>query len=511
MAKMGVEEPQSEGPEECHRTPVHHPNQRDDDSTGITEELSPARHWRRPNLCLDIPPKTSDDTTLNYVRIKMPPTPSPMKEISSSMLSPTSTRVPMSPGPSTSKGKPSIKSLLSRVSFKFRSTPDVEKAGGSSTGSWEGPRIPRSFSLTKLLTPTMRKTSSLPVTPVHSNPETVHGSNMVEQLSSLKNGARKQMSRSLSVPASANAKTRGIRGVDYFGGLIRVIPSTPRIVGGSGTTFDIAPKVEVENSDGDEEIPEGEAVCRICLVELGEGETLKMECSCKGELALAHQECAIKWFSLKGNKNCEVCKEEVRNLPVTLLRVQNVQNTSRHAGERVRQMSYYRYRVWQDVPVLIIVGMLAYFCFLEQLLVHDLGSGAIAISLPFSCVLGLLASMTSSTIVRKRFVWIYAVIQFVLVVLFAHMFYSLFHVQPVLSVLLATFAGFGVAMCGNCLVTEFFKWRQQNLLERHQNSQEVQQQAQASDTPQPQLGIADNNETRAENSGPSRESAILNI
>lgn len=247
------------------------------------------------------------------------------------------------------------------------------------------------------------------------------------------------------------------------------------------------------------------------MVELGEGETLKMECNCKGELALAHQECAIKWFSMKGNKNCEVCKEEVRNLPVTLLRVQNVQNTSRHAGERARQMSYNRYRVWQDVPVLIIVGMLAYFCFLEQLLVHDLGSGAIAISLPFSCVLGLLASMTSSTIVRKKFVWIYALIQFVLVVLFAHLFYSLFHVQPVLSVLLATFAGFGVAIFGNCLVTEFFKWRQQNLLERHQNSQEVQQQAQASDTHQPQLGIADNNETTAENSGPSRESAVLNV
>lgn len=66
--------------------------------------------------------------------------------------------------------------------------------------------------------------------------------------------------------------------------------------------------------------------------------------------------------------------------------------------------------------------MLAYFCFLEQLLVSfvnlllpkngaivfsvifftflqvgRMGTGAVTISLPFSCVLGLLASMTSST------------------------------------------------------------------------------------------------------------------
>ncbi|GMP85074.1 hypothetical protein CsSME_00038378 [Camellia sinensis var. sinensis] len=50
-----------------------------------------------------------------------------------------------------------------------------------------------------------------------------------------------------------------------------------------------------------------------------------------------------------------------------------------------------------DVPVLVIVSMLAYFCFLEQLLVMKMGSGAIAISLPFSCILGLFASITSAT------------------------------------------------------------------------------------------------------------------
>ena len=84
------------------------------------------------------------------------------------------------------------------------------------------------------------------------------------------------------------------------------------------------------------------------------------------------------------------------------------------------------------MPILVIVSMLAYFCFLEQLLVSlitlhavqsvalmswnfcnflvpkkdniiifiqvgKMGTGAVVISLPFSCVLGLLSSMTSAT------------------------------------------------------------------------------------------------------------------
>ena len=84
-----------------------------------------------------------------------------------------------------------------------------------------------------------------------------------------------------------------------------------------------------------------------------------------------------------------------------------------------------------------------------------MGSGSIAISLPFSCILGLLASMTSTTMgrgflplldnainlnsafgmtlmtppnlfsVRRKHVWVYAIFQFVMVVLAGRLFYSL--------------------------------------------------------------------------------------
>lgn len=86
-------------------------------------------------------------------------------------------------------------------------------------------------------------------------------------------------------------------------------------------------------------------MCRICLLEFKDGrQVLKMECSCKGELALAHEECAVKWFSIKGNKTCDICKQDVKNLPVTLMRLENRQTASVQSPNALWQRQVTRYR-----------------------------------------------------------------------------------------------------------------------------------------------------------------------
>ncbi|KAK8641512.1 hypothetical protein V6N13_010912 [Hibiscus sabdariffa] len=434
------------------------PVQQVEDSTGITEEAARSRQWRRNNLSLEIPSRTFRDSSQESVVIKMPPTPSPTPRKVNFLLTPnlSDARTSGSPGPSSSRGKSSLKCLLPKLSFKQRNANlDIEKAAAialasSSTLQREKPSISRTLSISKIFTPRIKRTSSLPVTRItNSNLEPASSGSLGSSVNSNKKGKVLQISRSFSVPV--DDKEGKLRRMDSF---FRVIPSTPRIKDGEiSSNASMGPDADNSDPDG-EDIPEEDAVCRICLVELCEGgETLKMECSCKGELALAHKDCAVKWFSIKGNKTCDVCKQEVQNLPVTLLRLQNI-----HGGTS-RGLQADSPGVWHEVPVLVIVSMLAYFCFLEQLLVGKMGAGAIAISLPFSCVIGLLSSMTSSTMVQRRFVWVYAAVQFSLVVTFAHIFYSLVKVQALLAVLLGTFSGFGIAMSGTSIIVEILRWR----------------------------------------------------
>ncbi|KAJ6913703.1 hypothetical protein NC651_016056 [Populus alba x Populus x berolinensis] len=287
------------------------------------------------------------------------------------MPSPSFAQMNEPPDPSSSKIKSNIRSLLPKLSFKYRnSTSDIEKAaamlalGGSSETTKQKPFISRTLSLTKLFTLRTTRTSSLPVTPIaHSNPESMHGGSMINPPSSVK----RPIHRSHSVPDFR--KDGSIRQLDSSGGLFRVVPSTPRVAEEAlsiMTTSNASPRNDTDgNDDGGEDIPEEEAVCRICLIVLGEGsDTLKMECSCKGELALAHQECAVKWFRVKGNRTCEVCKQEVLNLPVTLFRVQNSQalgsqgQTQHSEVPRHRHLKLFPFCISLELDVL---GFLIFF------------------------------------------------------------------------------------------------------------------------------------------------------
>ncbi|CAA2995320.1 involved in mRNA turnover and stability [Olea europaea subsp. europaea] len=407
------------------------------------------QNTRRPNLSsLEIPARSLESTLYDFARIDIP--------------SPTSTKAGLPPRPNSAKLISSVKNLLPQRSFRGKHPiqdgektvliiPDTPKSGKPSTS--------RSFSLNKFLFSSSTKTHSLPVTPMANvEPKPSEENNVDGNYKLPKYEVRKHMTRSFSVPV--HVRTRILRQTDSPGGLIRVISAVHRSTTYESASVDISQEIEAQDDTG-EDIPEEEAVCRICFVELGEGgEMLKMECSCKGDLALAHKECAVKWFSIKGNKTCDICKQDVRNLPVTLLKIQNPPTVVRRSAAVPQQREMTSYRVWQDVPVLVMVSVLAYFCFLEQLVVSDMGPRALAISLPFSCALGLLSSMMiSSTMVSKSYIWAYASFQFAIVILFAHIFYSVLKVNAILSVLLSSFTGFGIAISTNSILAEYLRWK----------------------------------------------------
>ncbi|XP_043709613.1 uncharacterized protein LOC122658636 [Telopea speciosissima] len=351
------------------------------------------------------------------------------------------------------KGGFSPRGFLRGVSFKHKAAaPDGERRYLLNPD----PRaVPESSDMANSSAkPSCKRCVSLPVTPASMlspslSTQTTGRKCVEQQKSCLKKGeATVKVARSLSVPLRNVVIVRSMSFASH--------KEHSQVDCGDGQV------TPIHMEDEDEEIPEEEAVCRICLVELSEGgNTLKMGCSCKGALRLTHEECAVKWFSIRGNKQCDVCGQEVLNLPVTLLRVQSaVQRANRQVNNRQSSNSQ-SISAWKDLVVLVLISTICYFFFLEQLLVHEMKSQAVLFAAPFSITLGIMGSVFAVSLAIKEYTWTYTALEFVFVAVTLHLFYSLLHLKPVYSILLSSFLGFGIAMAVNSLYLHIYAWRVQ--------------------------------------------------
>uniref|UniRef100_A0A0E0FSQ1 RING-CH-type domain-containing protein n=1 Tax=Oryza nivara TaxID=4536 RepID=A0A0E0FSQ1_ORYNI len=83
-----------------------------------------------------------------------------------------------------------------------------------------------------------------------------------------------------------------------------------------------SPLISVEavviDVEGEPAVPAG-AACRIChlVPEGGVGpgsEVIRIGCGCKDELGAAHRHCAEAWFRIKGDRRCEICGSDAKNI-----------------------------------------------------------------------------------------------------------------------------------------------------------------------------------------------------
>ncbi|RDX99527.1 putative E3 ubiquitin ligase SUD1 [Mucuna pruriens] len=375
---------------------------------------------------------------------------------------------------SFTKGISSSRGFLRALSFKRKgNVADGERSCLLNSDPKTAADGPNMTSISEIA---WKRCTSLPVTPASnlspsvSTPISARTYN--EQTKPHKDVDRSKVSRSLSIPGrnvvivrSVSFSTRseqeqqdsndGFQLIDFI--INKSSKSRELFILGQSDQITPVP-VEVT---ADEEIPEEEAVCRICFDVCDERNTFKMECSCKGDLTLVHEECLIKWFTTKGDKKCDVCRQEVQNLPVTLLRVTSSvprQNRQLQGQQNLHPESI---SAWQDFVVLVLISTICYFFFLEQLLLPELKTQAIIIAAPFAFTLGLLASIFAVILAIKEYIWTYAALEFALVALTVHLFYTMLHLTAIYAILLSSVLGFGIAMGINYAYIQFVTWRLQ--------------------------------------------------
>nr|CAB3504379.1 unnamed protein product [Digitaria exilis] len=117
--------------------------------------------------------------------------------------------------------------------------------------------------------------------------------------------------------------------------------------------------------------------CRICHLGAEDdggsasaatgSEVIQLGCGCKDELGAAHRQCAEAWFRIKGDRCCEICGSDAKNITGLEVkkfmeqwrgrRVANIQTTEERGSHCRRQQHFCNFLL----ASLLIVFMLPWF------------------------------------------------------------------------------------------------------------------------------------------------------
>ncbi|KAJ1285249.1 hypothetical protein BS78_03G265600 [Paspalum vaginatum] len=115
--------------------------------------------------------------------------------------------------------------------------------------------------------------------------------------------------------------------------------------------------------------------CRICHLGPEDGgsaaapasEVIRLGCGCKDELGAAHRQCAEAWFRIKGDRRCEICGSDAKNITGLEVKIFMEQWHGRRMAN-IQTMEDRESHCWRQQPFcnfllasLLIVFMLPWF------------------------------------------------------------------------------------------------------------------------------------------------------
>uniref|UniRef100_A0A7N1A6M0 RING-CH-type domain-containing protein n=1 Tax=Kalanchoe fedtschenkoi TaxID=63787 RepID=A0A7N1A6M0_KALFE len=427
-------------------------------STEVYEESPPTgQHSLQPDPVSEMALLSNETKSEEFVRIDMPsntcPTPKKVNLLGST------SEVYVG---SSSNSNGSTRGLPPKPKSKFQSgTLDMEEVAILALGGLQPPPSERY----PFLGVPINRATSMPANSIQpSNPNATDDCYIAINSNGV--GEQQPIYRSRSVPVNYTNGTARENRVPVF----RVVPN--RRMTERNSALSRASTVHNDEEDEDD-ITEEEAVCRICFEELGEElETFKLECDCRGDLALVHMQCSQRWFNIRGNRTCEICRKEVKNITVKVRRMPTIDLSSlRHLQQPPMVDAD---RLWQEFPILVVVSIAGYF--LSVKLLHNSNGGSEDIGgpygIPSSCMLGLITALGATAFALRKHVWIYALSQYLGFTVFSQIFDKLLHLEPVPTLVLAMVLSMGFSRGAGPLYHAIKKWRAARRNQLNDNSED---------------------------------------